>query len=289
MNYVNIDEIKCSGCGRCAAHCDMRIIQNGKDHNKAIFEDPLDMCMKCGHCYSVCPSVAITLNVESDKTPIAEGENPTFESLRNLLLNKRSTRHFKKKDVEKKKIDIVLDAMKAAPSSGNYQHRKYIVISDREKLNYLSCRVIKIYRTLIILNKFSFIFRFLPYKKLREIITDNALALYCKEVIEDSKKGIDRTLHDAPSIIIEYSRTVSNMTGNDAGIALTYGMLTAEVLGLGTTWIGLLQEAFSMDKKLKKYLNIPANENVWGVFTLGYPSKVFLRPPPRDDLNVKWM
>ena len=75
------------------------------------------------------------------------------------------------------------------------------------------------------------------------------------------------------------------LRANDAGIALTYGMLEAETLGLGTCWIGMLQAAIPMNKEILKILGIKGM--VLGAFTLGYPAIKYLRTVPRPPLKIK--
>ena len=75
------------------------------------------------------------------------------------------------------------------------------------------------------------------------------------------------------------------LRANDAGIALTYGMLEAETLGLGTCWIGLLQGAIPLNKEILKILGIRGM--VLGAFTLGYPAVKYCRTTPRQPLKIK--
>jgi len=75
------------------------------------------------------------------------------------------------------------------------------------------------------------------------------------------------------------------LRANDAGIALTYGMLEAESLGLGTCWIGLVQGAVPMNKEILKILGIKGM--LLGAFTLGYPAVKYLRTVPRPPLKIK--
>jgi len=97
--------------------------------------------------------------------------------------------------------------------------------------------------------------------------------------------------YNAPHVIILYYKTIeknSTMIGlraNDAGIALTYGMLAAESLGLGTCWIGMVQSAVSVNRDILKILGIRGY--VLGAFTLGFPAVKYRRTVPRAPLKIK--
>ena len=97
--------------------------------------------------------------------------------------------------------------------------------------------------------------------------------------------------YNAPHVIVLYYRIVEKSTvmlglrANDAGIALTYGMLAAESLGLGSCWIGMIQGAIPMNKEILKIIGVRGM--VLGAFTLGYPAVKFLRTVPRPPLKIK--
>ncbi|MHA1743437.1 MAG: nitroreductase family protein, partial [Candidatus Heimdallarchaeota archaeon] len=95
---------------------------------------------------------------------------------------------------------------------------------------------------------------------------------------------------NAPCVILHYSRDYPNgLADNDAGIALTYGMLAAQSLGLGSCWIGFAQIRLQKKRKLQKHFAIPKGYKVRGVLILGYPAVRYLRAPPRRPLRVRWI
>ncbi len=56
----------------------------------------------------------------------------------NIIKSRRSIRKFKKQPVEDEKILLILEAARWAPSSGNLQNWKFIVVRDPEKLKKLA-------------------------------------------------------------------------------------------------------------------------------------------------------
>jgi nitroreductase len=122
-----------------------------------------------------------------------------------------------------------------------------------------------------------------------EIISSNAPEYkdYQDEGYEEYKKqGIDRIFFNAPHVLIFHSNNLGDAM--NAPIGITYGMLSAHSLGLGSCWIGLAQGVLNSYREIReKFLG--NSDNIWGVITLGYPKpglKVY-RSPPRPDLITK--
>ena len=55
-----------------------------------------------------------------------------------ILRNRRSVRNFLNKDIEKEKLDILLEAALRAPTSRNLNPTNFILVKDREILKKLS-------------------------------------------------------------------------------------------------------------------------------------------------------
>ncbi|GAG60308.1 unnamed protein product [marine sediment metagenome] len=67
---------------------------------------------------------------------------------------------------------------------------------------------------------------------------------------------------------------------------MTYGMLSAQILGLGSCWIGYAHGILTEYPHICK--NLTGIETyVLGVMTLGYPAVNYYRGPPRPPLEVK--
>ncbi len=62
--------------------------------------------------------------------------------LLNCIKERYSVRKFQNKPVEQKKLDVILEAARLAPSASNKQTWKFVVIKDREKRKQLTeiCR-----------------------------------------------------------------------------------------------------------------------------------------------------
>src|SRR5512145_1510950 len=61
----------------------------------------------------------------------------------NVIQNRRSVRKFKPDSVPEKDILKILDAARMAPTSGNQQPWKFLVIKDRKKINQMKDSCVK--------------------------------------------------------------------------------------------------------------------------------------------------
>lgn len=154
------------------------------------------------------------------------------------ILSRQSDRGYSDKEVEKEKLDRILEAGRLAPSACNSQPWKFIVIDDPElKPKVAAAASAKA----LGFNRF----------------TDQADIFIV--IVREKSKPIARiggTIKDK-----DYSQI-------DIGIAAENICLQAEAEGLGTCMLGWFNEA-----ELKKLLKVPANRRLELVITLGYPSK----------------
>ncbi len=205
-----------------------------------------------------------------------------------VLRSRRSIRRFEQKSVPKEDIEAVLEAMRYAPSASNAQSWEYIVLTDSKMINDLITRAINIMRLARKALKVSKLIKpFLP-KNLKDQVNNPGVKRSLDKNIKSYEKGDDPIFYGAPVVIIIYAPEYGSMSGPDAGIALTYGMLAAQSRGLGTCWIGIAQEALRRSKKNRKVYNIPKSMNVNGVLIMGYPEIKYRKVPPREPLKVRW-
>jgi nitroreductase/NAD-dependent dihydropyrimidine dehydrogenase PreA subunit len=269
MSVLGIDKEKCSNCKQCIPECGRGYFYLD-EHEEVIFNEKLGPCSICGHCIAICPEDAILTKDLDDVETFPGIDSPEniveYEKIFRLIRAKRSIRKYKNKKVPKEIIEKVFDAMRYAPSAANLRAWQYIVLSDQEKIEALSDEIVKT-----------------NYQYMGFQSGEQAL-----ETIKSRGRNI---FYNAPHVIVLYYKVVeknSVMIGyraNDAGIALTYGMLAAESLGLGSCWIGMIQGAIPRNKDILNIIGIKGM--VLGAFTLGYPAVKYRRTVPRPPLKIK--
>ena len=155
------------------------------------------------------------------------------------LINRRqSVRKYIPLEVEKEKIDELIEAVRLAPSASNSQPWKLIIVDEPELKNKVANAT---FSKLVSFNKFA------PQASVMAVL-----------VIEK------------PQIITQIGGSVKNREFPliDIGIAAEHFCLQAAELGLGTCMLGWFNE-----KKIKQLLNIPRKKRIGLVITLGYETE----------------
>lgn len=111
------------------------------------------------------------------------------------------------------------------------------------------------------------------------VVTDEELRLQMVEACVNQK-----FVAEAPALLVICATSERNMRCGqpartiDCSIALSFMMLQAVELGLGTCWLG----DFYADK-VKNILNIPEGHSVVAVTPIGYPADVNQKATPRKS------
>ena len=262
MPILGIDYEKCDNCQICYNAC-TRYFRRDKELNKMVFEDPNNLCDSCGRCIARCKSDAIMYENIGELLTFEEVQDPStlisYESMHKFMSAKRSIRGFKKKKVPKAILEKVLETMKYAPTGGNIRTLHCTIISDNDKI-----------------------------KKLSEVVIDAIIASnipgYSENFIKAREQGIDTIFYNAPHVMIIHSRNPGDAMNST--IALTYGMLCAQTLGLGSCWIGLAHGVLSSSKELREKF-VGKNWRVLGVIILGYSTQIYYQVPPRPNIKTQ--
>lgn len=295
MKILSIDKNKCVKCKECIKECPERLfyVYIEKDRKPEIhFDDPYGDCRQCGHCIAVCPVSAIKFKA-AEKPQVFNGiENPStlisYDTLLKFLKARRAVRQFKSKSIPKVKIDLVLEAMRYAPTALNSQRLSYVVITDKVKIESIVSESMNMLKIAVTVLKFKRLLRFFSYfsNSIKRLFIDFSEASAKQWLIEYESTGKDNVFYFAPCIIVVYSPSYG-YPGNETGIALTHGMLAAQSLGLGTCWIGWAQGVLSRSRRLRASIGVPAGQKVWGVMALSYPDVKYYRIPMRKHVSLK--
>ncbi len=153
-----------------------------------------------------------------------------------LITKRQSVRKYQEKPVERKKIELIIEAFRLAPSASNSQAWKLIIVDEPELKDKVAQST---FNTVISFNKFA--------------VQAPVIAVL---VIEKAK------------LITQIGGSIKNMEYPkiDIGIAAEHFCLQAAELGLGTCMIGWFDE-----KKIQQLLKIPEKRKIGLVITLGYP------------------
>jgi nitroreductase len=168
------------------------------------------------------------------------------KSFDELVRERRSVRKYSDRRVERQKINLMLEALRLAPSACNAQPWRIIVVDDAQ---------------------------------LKDTLVEKGLGVAVPNSWAKTAPVIIAACSDLSFFTHRVGEKVQGVQYHliDMGIALEHLVLKAVELGLGTCYIGWFKR-----KPVKKILNIPSSWNVDCLLTLGYPESV-PEPSPRKN------
>lgn len=215
-----------------------------------------------------------------------------WNEVETVILRRRSVRLYKKEQVPEELIKRILEAGRFAPSAGNSQPCKFVVIREQQIIDELTADVIRICKRL----KSLIDYRsggFKTFKKvlarLFTIIMPNdmhPIPFSAVSLIADGKLGL---YHGAPTAILIFKdvRGASNPV-LDCGIAGQNMVLAAHSLGLGTCWVSFVKLAFERERKWNKFFGIGYPYKLASSIAIGYPVGSPDGFVHRDTHKIEW-
>lgn len=127
----NVDGEKCLKCGLCVKDCAFKVLAS-EEGGVPTMPHP-EKCMRCQHCFAVCPTGAITFDgISSDAAVSTKGiDLPNASQVENWFKTRRSTRMFRDEDVDKEVLDKVLKLLANSPTGCNSHALKFICYPNR--------------------------------------------------------------------------------------------------------------------------------------------------------------
>jgi len=214
-----------------------------------------------------------------------------FTQTEQVILNRRSVRLYQKKQVPEYMVKRILEAGRFAPSAGNAQPWKFVVIRDEKIIGDMTSavvRLLKVFRAMLDYRRRGFFW----LRPLAEIfIRLNRYELHpvpfgAVDLIARGKLGL---WHGAPTVILIFKdvRGVGN-PDLDCGIAGQNMALAAHSMGRGTCWVSFDKAAFRYSLKWKRKFGISYPYRFVSSLAVGWPVG---RPDgmvPRETHAVDW-
>jgi nitroreductase/ketosteroid isomerase-like protein len=181
----------------------------------------------------------------------------------NIIKNRRTVRKFKSTPVPEEHIMKILDAARFAPTAGNQQPWKFLVIQNREKLDQLKEKAL-----------------------LWHLETYRSRKKADQKEIDSVREGVKKILENVLSapvyiaVLVDSQVKYSDYIVHDGTLAAGYLMIAARALGYGTGFF----TTFFPEEKMKKYFNIP-DQYILICFTpIGAPEN-WPETPSKKDLE----
>lgn len=255
-------------------------------------EYSLDTCFLCGHCRSVCPVEAVRLSGVADRLGLSTIEErqevmkpgqANSADLVALMRSRRSCRKFRETSVA---LDLLTDLVKigtTAPSGTNSQSWNFVILPSRPDLLAFGELVGSYYRKLNRQAANPLL------RTLMKIVGNDSLGRYYhnyyasveRAIREWDENGRDRLFHGAVAAIVVTGKKDASCPAEDAMLASQNILLAAHAQGLGSCLIGFAVEAMRRMVRIRRQIEIAADEDPYAVIALGYPAVSYLRPAHR--------
>ena len=167
-----------------------------------------------------------------------------------LLKKRRSIRDYEDKEVSLETIREIIRECCLAPSSGNGQPWRFIIISDKAVIKILSNESKRNLLADLIQNPES------PSKKYEEILRDPNFNVF----------------YNAPCLVYFLGHNDVRSLDVDCALAASYFMFSALEKGLGTCWIGLGK--FIQAPDIRCLIGMPDNYRIVAPIIIGYPKSI---------------
>ncbi len=289
---VEIDRDRCTVCGLCTKVCkgtplfiEDKMVK--VDHNRVFG------CIACGQCMAVCPNKAIKINGR-DMTPDDVIELPdnestaNYESIKSLMISRRSVRDYKEQKIESEIIQKILEAASTAPNGLGSSDVEVMVLDNKEKVEEFTLDLVNVLKK----NKWLFspsmlrIYRpFMGKENYDSLKSFAATAL--DAFINKYDEGINWLTYSAPLAMFFHASKYADPA--DPYVAATYAMIGAQALGLGSCMLGtpnILLNIFG--KTIKQKYEIPLKNKNGIMVVFGYPSIKYSFALKRRFANIKF-
>lgn len=262
---LSVLESVCTSCGICTQVCPRGVLSLNEQNMPVLKEEKGNNCINCGQCAAACPSGALEhahcpVDAMPDRFSVAE-------EVEALLKTKRSVRVFQEKPVEEDLLNRLIETASCAPSGGNARAIDWIVIKDSELLNRIREMTAAFFE--ILLNQNHEITKAVPIEAM----------------VDQYHNGNDPILRNAPAMIIARAPKAKLRTHEDIPISLSYFEIAAHARGLGTCWLGMIQQAASFYPPLRELLGLGEDEVYYNML-VGYPKYDYKRIPRRKGTKI---
>ena len=195
----------------------------------------------------------------SARTELIERVKAEWTETERVILRRRSVRLYEKDQIPEFMVKRIIEAGRFAPSAGNCQPWKFIVLRDPEIIDEITQDVITMCKTLRRIFNYRQAGRawLRPLTKAIIRLRPNDLQPVPFGAMKLIVEGRFEVWHGAPTVILIFKdvRGVSS-PDLDCGIAGQNMVLAAHSMGLGTCWTGFGKLAFQYSKKWKQRFNI---------------------------------
>ena len=261
-----VDVKKCIGCGKCVKVCPGGILymnKNNRPEIESVAEFGWNGCWKCQHCLAVCPTAAISVfGLKPEESIMIPDITKAGQIMDSLVVNRHSCRRYKNCNVDKSIVNHMIDLLANIPNGGNKQQVEFILIDDKDKMEY---------------------FRRLAYREMEKLAADGIYPKgFDRQSYQQMKKWEKTVRPDmlfcgAPHLLIPHVHLGNGTPQQDAVIAGTYFELLCVSKGIGAVMMTFSLDYLELMPDIRDILQIPHDHYVPMIIGFGYPQITYKR------------
>ncbi len=201
-------------------------------------------------------------SIREKETEVVGYDSLAVKAVLETMRNRRTVREFRPNSIPNERIDAIIDAARFAPTAGNIQPWKFVVIDTRGRLDSL---------TVILKESWS-----------KKIESHTELTPADRETyISQGRAYLDKVMK-APVYILVFADTAASPKYAlfDACLAMENLMLAARALGYGTGFF----TTYFPEEVMKEFVKAPDELKFLCATPVGIP-KEWPDTPPKKNLN----
>ncbi|CBL44845.1 Nitroreductase [gamma proteobacterium HdN1] len=208
------------------------------------------------------------------RAPPAPGSD--FNEVETIIMQRRSTRLYRKKVVEEHLVKRILESGRYAPSAGNCQSWKFVVVQDRKLIDEMADHVVRMADLASRFTNPAYPGALIP-RAVSRIMMKVMTQLFHPTGITGLGQVARRELgvwHGASTVIfLLVDERGSGDPHLDVGIAGTNMVLTAHSFGLSTCWVSFAS-LLAVHPKYRRMLGIAYPYKLATSIAIGYPKGI---------------
>ena len=305
MGVMKLEREKCTKCGLCIQNCLFRVWETDDDgfpRQKEEYE-----CFSCYNCMVACPRGAISIvdsyHVDEGfyatqphplpfKLPLptrdAKGDPDEWTAIERAVFQRRSVRNFKDRPVPDTLIRRVLEAGRFAPSAGNCQPWKFIVVTNKALIDEMNQAAYNVLNMVYMMYKNDgLVQNLLP---LYEANPDPGLfdpRIMLGGVGAVARKDLPVFLNGPVVILLLGDKRAVSGPDLNIGVCGQNMNLVANSLGIRACWVGFAK-AVNVVPPLMEKLGVHDPWEICASIVLGYPKFRQDGVVPREYRPVTW-
>ncbi len=223
-------------------------------------------------------------------------EGAEWNAVERVMLERRSIRRYKRRQVAPHLIRRMLEMGRYAPSQGNCQPWKFVVVRDADLIAGMEAFCVEECRKL----SFGVDYARYPKGSLKHFVTRAKAKLFNRlqpnmlhpvpvTVLTSIADGRFAVFHRAPTVILLLMDKRGVGTPEiDIGICGTNIVLAAQSFGLGTCWVGF-SKLLTRSREWCARLGVEPPFEITEAITVGYPIGEPTRLIARDTHEIGWL